>query len=99
VLRSNQRRLSFLGCAAELDQEVAGQVFGFDLAAFLSPEADESGFVATHYDPCVRAADKVPHRHHVVPQPAYVSIPSEADRHPPLQKNTNRFSSAKTGLW
>ena len=32
-----------LGGAAELDDEIAGQVLGFGLAAFLAPEAEEGG--------------------------------------------------------
>jgi hypothetical protein len=46
------------GHEAELDDEVAGQVLRLDLAAFLSPEAQEGDFVGAHDDPGVGAADK-----------------------------------------
>jgi hypothetical protein len=32
--------VQFLGHAAELDNQVAGQILGLDLAAFLAPEAE-----------------------------------------------------------
>ena len=58
VLRSYQRRLSSSVDAAELDDEVAGEVLGLDLAALLPPEPEQGGFVVPHDDPGVRAADE-----------------------------------------
>ena len=49
-----------LGHRAELDQEVAGQVFRLDLAPFFFPEADERHLIFAHNDPGIRAADKPP---------------------------------------
>ena len=48
-----------LGHGAELDQEVAGQVLGLDLAALFPPEADQGRLVVAHDDPGVRAADEL----------------------------------------
>ena len=48
-----------LGHDPELDDEVAGQVLGLDLAALLAPKADEGGLIIAHDDPGVRAADEV----------------------------------------
>ena len=48
-----------LGHDPELDDEVAGEVLGFDLAALLPPQADEGGFVIAHDGPGVRAADEL----------------------------------------
>ena len=42
----------------ELDQEVAGEVLGLDLAPLLPPEPDESGLVGAHDDPRIRTADE-----------------------------------------
>jgi hypothetical protein len=57
--------VQMLGHSAELDQEVAGQVLGFNLAALLLPEAEQGRLVLAHDDPGVRAADEpapVPYR-------------------------------------
>jgi hypothetical protein len=51
--------IEVFGYQAELDDEVAGKVLRFDLASFFAPEAEEGGFIITHYDPGVRAADEV----------------------------------------
>src|SRR5262249_853471 len=50
--------VEFLGCAAELHEEGAGEVFGFDFAAFLPPKARESGLIGPHDDWGIRAANK-----------------------------------------
>ena len=47
-----------LGHGAELDDQVAGEVFRLDLAALLPPQPDQGGFVIAHDDPGIRAADK-----------------------------------------
>ena len=47
-----------LGDRAELDDQVAGQVFRLDLAALLPPQPEQGGFVVAHDDPGVRAADE-----------------------------------------
>src|SRR5262245_10266863 len=49
-----------LGHKAELDDEVAGQVFRLGLAPFLPPQADQGCFIAAHDDPGIRAAYKRP---------------------------------------
>jgi hypothetical protein len=43
---------------AELDYEVAGEVFGLGLAALFPPEAEQGCLVVAHDDPGVRAAYK-----------------------------------------
>ena len=43
----------------ELDDEIAGQVFRLGLAPFFAPEAEQSGLIAAHDNPGVRAANKV----------------------------------------
>src|SRR6516165_1708986 len=48
-----------LGHDPELDDEVAREVFGLDLAPLLAPEAKEGGFILSHDDADVRAADEV----------------------------------------
>ena len=48
-----------LGREPELDDEVAGEVLGLDLAALLAPEAEQGGLVIPHDDPGVRAADEI----------------------------------------
>ena len=47
-----------LGHGAELDNQVAGEVFRLDFAALLAPQPDQGGLVVAHDDPGVRAADK-----------------------------------------
>jgi hypothetical protein len=47
-----------LGRRPELYDEVAGQVLRFGLTPFLMPEADQSGFIVTHYDPGIGTADE-----------------------------------------
>ena len=51
--------VQLLGGQAELDDEVAGEVLGLDLAAFFSPKAKQRRLVVAHDDPGVRAADEV----------------------------------------
>ena len=48
-----------LGHDAELDDEVAGEVLGLDLAALFPPEAQQGRLVIAHDDPGVRAADEL----------------------------------------
>ncbi len=43
----------------ELDDEVAGEVLRFDLAALFPPQAQQGGLVVAHDDPGVRAADEI----------------------------------------
>ena len=50
--------VQLLGRIAELDDQVAGQVLGLDLAAFFPPEAVQGGFVVAHNDPGIGAADE-----------------------------------------
>ena len=58
-MRSNQCAVEGLGHDAELDDEVAGQVLGLDLAALFPPQPQQGGLVVAHDDPGVRAADEV----------------------------------------
>src|SRR6516162_6182097 len=51
--------IEVLGHDPELDDEVAGEVREPDLAALLAPEAKEGGFVISHDDAGVGAADEV----------------------------------------
>ena len=44
--------------AAQLDDEVAREVLGFDFSAFLLPEAEKGRFIATHDHSRIGAADK-----------------------------------------
>jgi hypothetical protein len=44
----------------ELDDEVAGQVLRLGLAPFLAPQAYQGGFIVTHDDADVGAADESP---------------------------------------
>ena len=50
--------IEVLGDASELDDEVAGQILGLDLAALLAPQAKQGPLVVAHDDPGVRAADE-----------------------------------------
>jgi hypothetical protein len=50
--------IELLGRITELDDQIAGQVLGLDLAALLAPEAVQGSFVVAHDDPGVRAADE-----------------------------------------
>jgi hypothetical protein len=50
--------VEWLGHHAQLDDEVAGQVLRLNLAPFLAPEPDESGFIVAHDDPGVGATDE-----------------------------------------
>ena len=47
-----------LGHGAELDDQVVRQVLGLDLAALFPPEPEQGGFIVSHDDPGVRAADE-----------------------------------------
>jgi hypothetical protein len=51
--------IQVLGSEAELDDEVAGQIFRLDFTAFLPPKPDQRAFIIPHDDPGVRAADEV----------------------------------------
>jgi len=51
--------IELLGGDAELDDKVPGQVLRVDLAAFLLPEANKRGFIATHDDSGVCSAKEV----------------------------------------
>ena len=44
--------------SSELNDEVAGEVLRLDLAPFLAPKPQQSGFIDTHDGPGVRAADE-----------------------------------------
>jgi hypothetical protein len=46
------------GNAAKLNRQIVGEVFRFDFAAFLSPQANQRCFVGPHNDPGVRTADE-----------------------------------------
>jgi hypothetical protein len=50
--------IEVVGHDPELDNEIARQVFEFDLAPRLPPQAEEGLFIIAHDDPGVRAADK-----------------------------------------
>jgi hypothetical protein len=50
--------VEILGGLAELDYEVAGEVFGLGLAALFPPEAEQGGLVVAHDDPGIGAAYK-----------------------------------------
>jgi uncharacterized caspase-like protein len=50
--------VEFLGRTAELDDQVAGKVFGLRLAPLFAPEPEQGGFVIAHDDPGVRTADE-----------------------------------------
>jgi hypothetical protein len=47
-----------LGHCAELDDQIGRQVLGLDFAALFAPEAEQGGFVVTHNDPSIRAANE-----------------------------------------
>ena len=50
--------VQLLGGGPELDDEVAGQVLGLDLAALFLPQAVPGPLVVAHDDPGVRAANE-----------------------------------------
>jgi hypothetical protein len=50
--------VQMLGHAAELDQEVAGQVLRLGLAALLPPQPEQCRLVVPHDDPGIRATDE-----------------------------------------
>ena len=50
--------VELLGDASELHDQVAGQVLRLGLAPLLPPQADQGGFVVSHDDPGVGAADE-----------------------------------------
>ena len=47
-----------LGRETELDDEVAGEVLGLDLAPLFPPKPEQGSFVIAHDHPSVRAADE-----------------------------------------
>src|SRR5262249_60711312 len=51
--------IEVFGREPELDDEIAGEVLGLDLAPFFAPEAEQSGLIAAHDDLDVRAANEV----------------------------------------
>ena len=51
--------IEVFGDRPELDDEVAGQVLRLDLTALFLPQPDQGGFVVTHDNPGVRAADEI----------------------------------------
>jgi len=50
--------IEWLSHEAKLDDQVARQVLGFDLAAFFPPNAEQSVLVITHDDAGIGAADE-----------------------------------------
>ena len=50
--------VEMLGHGAELDDQVARQVLGLDLAALFPPQPEQGGLIVAHDDPGVRAADE-----------------------------------------
>jgi hypothetical protein len=50
--------VELLGGSPKLNNEIAGQILGHSLTAFLAPQADECGLVAAHDDAGVRPADE-----------------------------------------
>ena len=48
-----------LGYDSELDDKIAGEIFGLDLAALFAPEPEECRIIVAHDNPRVRAADEV----------------------------------------
>ena len=50
--------IEVLGDHPELDDQIAGQVLRFDLAALFAPKPEQGGLVVAHDDPGVRAADE-----------------------------------------
>ena len=59
ALRSYQMPIEGLGYEAELNDQVAGQVLRFSLAALFPPEAKEGRFVRSHDDAGIGAADEM----------------------------------------
>jgi hypothetical protein len=55
--------VKFLGDAAELHNQIAGQVLGIDFATLFPPQALQRGFIVAHDDPGVRAANEVTPAH------------------------------------
>jgi hypothetical protein len=49
-----------LGGSPELHHEIAGEVLGVGLAAFLAPKAQQSSFILAHNDAGIRSADESP---------------------------------------
>ena len=47
-----------LGHGAELDDQAGREILGLDLAALLTPQAQQGVFVSSHDDPGVRTSDK-----------------------------------------
>ena len=50
--------IEVLGREAKLDDQIAGQVLGLDLAALFPPQPDQCRLVRAHDDPGIGAADK-----------------------------------------
>jgi hypothetical protein len=50
--------IEVLGHDPELDDEIAGTILRFDLAALFPPQPQQSLLILAHDDPCVRAADE-----------------------------------------
>jgi hypothetical protein len=47
-----------LSRASKLNDQISGEVFGLNLPAFLTPKANQGGFIVSHDDPGVGPADK-----------------------------------------
>ena len=58
VLRSYQVAVELLGCDPELHDQVAGQVLRLGLPALLAPKPNQGGFIVSHDDPGIGAADE-----------------------------------------
>ena len=52
--------IKLFGGGAQLDDQIAGQVFCADLAPFLAPQSNESCLIRSHDDTSIRAADEGP---------------------------------------
>jgi hypothetical protein len=50
--------IEVFGHAAELDNQITGQVLRFGFAALLPPEPEQSNFIVAHDDPRVRTSDE-----------------------------------------
>jgi hypothetical protein len=51
--------VQLFGRDAKLNHEIAGQVFGFNLASLFPPQPDQRRLITAHNDPGIRAADEV----------------------------------------
>src|SRR6185312_7158185 len=81
--------------------EVASLSARNDNPQFRAPHADhDRGLGASTGPPALRQAPKPPSMCATFSSPISCAVfAASADRQPPAQKNTNRLSSANTGLW